>query len=278
MTGGELRERRTRLELSPDGLAQTLGEHRDAVERWEQITRPLPKSLTRRLEWVLANEERARLRRGSGSEECAWIEQYLRDVDQLAPKEFERRLQEAEQHAKTCPTCRRREAYAATLLPLPLMSLSPSLRILTALTARIQHFPKWARPAASGALVIGGITIVRAIFLLALRRTQPSWALLLTVLAAIAVGAYGGAVGGLAYALVRARFRKWGRIGDYLTGLACMYAYLLAFGIPLAVFTREEMLRQPVGWLIMAIVGTVFGLVIGHSWFRDESPRDTRGA
>jgi hypothetical protein len=76
------------------------------------------------------------------------------------------------------------------------------------------------------------------------------------------------------YALVRKRFRKFGRLGDYLTGLACMYAYLLAFGIPLAVFTREEMLRDPVGWLIMAVLGTVFGLAIGHSWFeRSTIPR-----
>jgi hypothetical protein len=80
------------------------------------------------------------------------------------------------------------------------------------------------------------------------------------------------------YALVRKRFRKFGRVGDYLTGLACMYAYLLAFGIPLAVFTREKMLRDPVGWLIMAVLGTVFGLAIGHSWFREEHYSETQAA
>ncbi|HVH11376.1 MAG TPA: hypothetical protein VM736_16390 [Gemmatimonadales bacterium] len=221
---------------------------------------------------MLANEERARLMQQSGIEECSWMT-HLPALDRLKPEELERRLREVEAHAKACPTCQRREAYAVTLPPLPPLPLGFTLRVLAGLTDGIRHLPKWARPAAVGALVIGGITLIRTVFLVVLRRVPPSTALLLTVGGAIAVGAYGGAVGGLAYALVRERVRRLGRVGDYLTGLTCAYAYFLAFGIPLALFTREEMFRQPVGWVIWVFVATALGLVIGHSWFGNEANR-----
>ena len=278
MTGTELQQRRMSLDLSVDGLAEVLAEHRDVVEQWEQITKELPRSLSRRLDWVLALEERSRLMQASGIQECSWTEEYLKNVDQLAPDQMERRLAEAEKHSETCAVCQRRKAYAATLPPLPPAPLSPSLRLFIAIADEIQRLPKWARPAAAGAVLIGGLTLVRAVFVVASRRSPVSLTLVLTVLAAIGVGAYGGAVGGLAYVLVRDRFRKFGRVGDYLTGLTCVYAYLLAFGIPLAVFTREEMFREPVGWIIMVIIGAIFGLIIGHSWFREEPHRGTRGA
>ena len=278
MTGTELQQRRVSLDLSVDRLAEMLDEHRDVVQQWEQITKELPRSLSRRLDWVLALEERTRLMQASGIEECSWTEEYLKNVDQLTPDQMERRLAEAEKHSETCAVCQRRKAYADTLPPLPPAPLSPSFRVLIAITDRIQRLPKWVRPAAAGALLIGGLTLVRAVFVVVFRRSPISPSLLLTILAAIGVGAYGGAVGGLAYTLVRDRFRKFGRVGDYLTGLTCVYAYLLAFGIPLAVFTREEMFREPVGWIIMIIIGAVFGLIIGHSWFREEPQHGARGA
>jgi transcriptional regulator with XRE-family HTH domain len=278
MTGTELQQRRTTLGLSIENLAEALGEHRDAVDQWERITGTLPRALTRRLEWVLANEERARLMKASGIEECSWIEQHLRDLERATSGELERRFREAEQHTKTCRTCQRREAFAATLPPLPPVPMSLSMRVLAGLADRLEQVPRWARPAAVGAVLIGALTILRALFLVAFQRATLSLDLLLMVIGAIAVGAYGGAVGGLAYGLVRDRFRSLGRAGDYLTGVACAYAYLLAFGIPLAVFTSEKMFRQPAGWIAMAVLGTVFGLIIGHTWFREQEPGGKRGA
>jgi transcriptional regulator with XRE-family HTH domain len=277
MTGTELQHRRTSLGLSIEKLADALDEHRDTVARWEQVTGTLPRALARCLDWALANEERARLMQASGIEECSWIERHLADLDRASSDELERRLHEAEQHAKTCPTCQRREAFAATLPPLPPIPLTPPMQVLTWLADRLDHLPRWARPAAVGAILIGALTILRALLLVAFQRTPVSLSLLLTILGAIGLGAYGGAVGGFAYGLVRARFRRFGRLGDYLTGLVCAYAYLLAFGIPLALFTGEEMFRDPVGWVIMVILGAVFGVVIGHLWFRETGPRVERG-
>ena len=195
----------------------------------------------------------------------------MRDVEKLTKTaELERLLSEADTHAKTCAICQRREAFAKTLPPLPAPPMSLWVRTLVVVFGGIERLPKWARPAAVGALAIGTLTIVRALFVVVFQRAPVTPQLFVTIAAAIGIGAYGGAVGGLAYSLVRERFRRFGRAGDYLTGIVCAYAYLLAFGIPIAIFTREEILTDPVGWLIFVVIGTVFGLIIGHSWFRED--------
>lgn len=141
MTGIELQRRRVSLELSTDRLAEALGEPRDAVERWEQMPKELPRSLSRRLEWVLANEEHERLMSASEIDECSWVEERLKDLEHLPAKEVAARLREVNEHSRTCAVCQRRQAFAATLPPLPPMPMSRELRLLTTIVQWFQHLP-----------------------------------------------------------------------------------------------------------------------------------------
>ena len=277
MTGIELRQRRTELGLSVNDLSQMVSAPAGAIERCEELGAPLPKTLSRRIDWILANEERRQVMKANGIDECPWLERYQQGMAGAGVKDMEDRLRELQTHVKACPLCQRRQAFASTLPPLPPPPLSPLVRILFAIVEQVQRLPKWARPAAVGALLIGGVTVLRAVFLVTLQGVPLSASLLMTILVAMAIGAYGGAVGGLAYGFVRDKCRKFGRIGDYLTGIVCMYAYLIAFVIPLSLFTEEEMFRTTSGWVIMAIVGTVFGLLIGHTWFRETTTPTTPG-
>lgn len=43
-------------------------------------------------------------------------------------------------------------------------------------------------------------------------------------------------------------------------------AYLLDFFVPMALFSGD-----PVMWIIAAVVGPCFGLMIWHSWFRSDA-------
>jgi len=87
---------------------------------------------------------------------------------------------------------------------------------------------------------------------------------LLQIPAAIFVGAYMGAVGGVVYAVfhppLRRALRGWGSL---LTGLLCAYGYMLAFGVPAALFSHDPetngMVADPIFWG----VATVFGLFVG---------------
>jgi hypothetical protein len=123
-----------------------------------------------------------------------------------------------------------------------------------------------------GAFLIGAWTLLKAVFILAFSPRSFSLQTALAILAAIVVGVYGGAIGGLTYAAVRPRVRHLGHPGDYLTGLTCASSCLLAFGVPLALFTSQAMFREPLGWLVMFVMATTAGLLIGRSWFKTDAP------
>lgn len=271
MTGYELAERRSQLGLSVETLAADLNKHVDEVRRWETITGNLPRRLAGELDWHLANRAQEQAMERSGLPPCPWAEAKAKEIDPKKLESVERVADELEAHHKTCDLCQRRAAFAATLPPLPRPPMSASVGAIVTISEAIGRLPKWLRPAATGAVLIGGFTLVRASIILLVSRGANSVQALLAVVMAIAAGAYGGAVGGFAYALVKEPAGRLGRVGPYVIGLVCMYAYLLAFGIPLAVFTKDDTFRTPSDWLIGAIIGTVFGLFIGHSWFRQKT-------
>jgi len=122
-----------------------------------------------------------------------------------------------------------------------------------------------------GAMIVGAWTLLRAVFLIGAGSAPLNRGTVLTVLGAIGVGAYGGVVGGVAYRLARGPSRRLGRAGDYVTGVVVLYAYLAAFGIPAALFTSDDTFRSPAGWIAFLVIGTLLGLVIGHSWFRTRT-------
>jgi hypothetical protein len=274
VTGTELRIRRERLGLSHAQVSDLVGDHPEELRGYETIAGQLPRALRRRLEWALANAERAQFLRENGVEDCVWVEEQLRGLDFGNRRAVDERVAAINAHAQDCPVCLRRHAVLITLPPLPPPPLSPAAGLLTEVAARVSALPRWVRPAAVGALLMGTVAVIRAIATLFLRGGAPSPRLLLVVLGSIGLGAYGGLVGGVAYALVREPSRRWGRLGDYATGLVCAYAFLLAFGIPAALSSAENTFRTPGAWAVLGAMGTLFGLVIGHHWFRS----DTSGA
>lgn len=271
MTGYELAERRSQLGLSVETLAADLNKHVDEVRQWETITGNLPRRLALELDWHLANRAQEQAMERSGLPPCPWAEAKAKEIDPKKLESIKRVAGELEAHHKTCDLCQRRAAFAATLPPLPRPPMSASVSAIVTISEAIRRLPKWLRPAATGAVLIGGFTLVRAFFVLLVSRGANMGQTLLMVLAAVGVGAYGGAVGGLAYALVKKPAARLGKIGPYVIGLVCMYAYLLAFAIPLNLFTNDDTFRTPSDWLIGAIIGTAFGLFIGHSWFREKT-------
>lgn len=267
MTGPELNRRLTELGLNVEKLAAFMGKHPDEVRGWTTIEGNIPGGLARELEWILAVHARGQAMERSGLPVCDWMEAHAEETGGDAAA-IERRLAEADAHVRTCEVCRAREAFAATLPPLPPMPLPLHVGVIAKITELVQRLPRWARPAATGAIIIGAMTLFRALLSVVLRPSSVTPQLLLIILGAIAVGAYGGLVGGVAYALVRGPTRRFGRLGDYFTGVACAYAYLAAFGVPAALFTNEEMFRSADGWVILLVVGTLFGILVGHTWFK----------
>jgi len=277
MTGTDLARRRAGLGLTHDQVGAWLGEHADQIKAWETISGPLPGSLAKRLDWALANESRERELAAAGHPVCPEAQRILATPIERGADSQLARYKVAQAHATTCPHCQARMAAINTLPPLPPLPLPPWMTVLGKFNTHVQRLPAALRPAVWGASLMGAWTLARALFGLLLSPRSFSPRMAMTVLAAIGLGAYGGAVGGVAYTIVRPRVRQFGRPGDYLTGLACAYAFLLAFGLPLALFTDDRTLRDPFGWGMFFIIATIAGLFIGRSWFKADSSEPESG-
>jgi hypothetical protein len=269
LTGPDLLRRRTELGISVDELAELLNEHVDQVRGYEQTSGKLPAGLTRRLEYWLAWRDREKRLEAAGLPACAEVEGILEGLATAKGKALERVTKSADEHLLSCERCKARQALAETLPPLPPAPMPASARFFLALNAQIQRLPAMLRPAAWGAVMIGGMTLVRAGFYFLFHPARPLQAIG-AVCAAIGVGAYGGAVGGVAYGVTRPRTLRFGRLGDYLTGIACAFAYLFAFAIPINLFTDDDMFRGTTSWLIFVVLALVFGAILGHSMFKSE--------
>lgn len=266
MTGTEMGQRRVALGLSLEDVAGYVGEHPEDLERYETIAGELPRGLGQRAEFALAAADRRQQVEAEGLI-CSEVRALERDAPRLEAREIRARLVRLRAHEKTCDVCRRRAAFEAALPPLPARPLPAHLRLLRGIARGVAKLPHWARPAAVGALLVGVLALARGALAL-LGGAEPTWSLIVIVFEGLGIGAYGGMVGGAAYALVRTPTRPLGRVGDYLTGVACVYAYLIAFGVPALLFHWDDAtFESPVFWLLVLIAGAVVGLVIGDRWF-----------
>lgn len=87
---------------------------------------------------------------------------------------------------------------------------------------------------------------------------------------AVLAAATAGAVGGLAYSLTRPFLTRLATAGDYLTGVVCVGAYLGALCALAPIAFGESITKQRSDLVILGVISLVFGLLMGHRWFRDQ--------
>ncbi|MFT3767280.1 MAG: hypothetical protein QM820_17415 [Minicystis sp.] len=148
-------------------------------------------------------------------------------------------------------------------------------RVMLWLGRHIGRLPPRLQSVAWGVVASLFLLVVRTALGLLADPDWRSWSRLRLLPLAVILTAYGGAVAGLVHSLVRGPLRRLGSTGDYLTGIAVAGGYLLSFAIPVALLGWWPALRLPGSWGILLVVTVLFGLVLGHFWFREqEGPRD----
>jgi hypothetical protein len=266
MTSQEFAAARTALGQTVEATSADFNVTPAVVQAWESGALAIPRRIADQLaRRAMVHERRAALD-ASGLPVCPWVTEHHAAAKTGDARAQLRYVNEATKHVAQCPVCQAREKFISANFPsLPAPPASGTVRALSAVIQRVRRMPAWARPAAYGGLVVGGLVFVRAA-LIALAG-GPSWRLAEVVGLAILAGVYIGGVGGIVYALVRPRLLRYGRTGDYLTGIACVYGYLLA-AVPIGLFGSPSDWRDPVLWVVVASVGAGFGVLIGHMWFR----------
>jgi hypothetical protein len=135
--------------------------------------------------------------------------------------------------------------------------------------ALIGRIPVWALPAVLGAIALGGLVVLRSLFLIPRLISEPAQigGVLVGVLLAALTAAVAGAAGGAVYSLLRPTLAKLGRPGDYLTGVLCVFAYTLALALITPYTFGERVIENKSEWVVLALLSTFFGLLIGHMGF-----------
>jgi hypothetical protein len=275
LTGPDIVRRRDAIGLSLDDFAFRLHEHPEQVRAWEGIRSPIPRSLARRLDWVLALAEREAAIRAAGIPPCPVVQELTSTpMPKRTPETLSALAAKLHTHAATCPVCQQRQAVWDAQPPLPPPPLPPFMALLASIHAHAEGLPSYLRPAIWGALGFGALTLFRAAILLGATRGAGLPQAAMAVGLGVAIGAYGGAAWGLAYHFARPAFTRYGRTGDYLTGVAVAAAIGVAVSAPLAAFKVDPLFRKPVWWVILAIAALVIGLVLGHRVFRTRTTPD----
>ena len=93
--------------------------------------------------------------------------------------------------------------------------------------------------------------------------------LLAGAIVAVLAAAGAGAAGGLAYSATRPILRRLGRPGDYLSGIVCVSSYMGAVALVAPIAFGESPIEDRTDLLVFAVVSVGFGLLVGHSWFKE---------
>lgn len=126
------------------------------------------------------------------------------------------------------------------------------------------RLPRWAVPAVTGAILIGGIVSLRLVFVLLAEPDRAGDALVV-----VAVAAAGGAGGGLVYSFLGRPLLRTPRVGPYLTGIVTVAGYLapIAVLMPYVDPGAPNLFGDSVGRFVLGFCVLFFGIFLGRSWF-----------
>ena len=250
--------------MSRAELATALAVTEERIELWEGTGR-LPSLDSRRLEWAMACEQRERELAAAGHPSCPVADDI---VESSKAEGFEKQMQLAREHSTDCDHCQARIAYIRTLPPLPDFPLPGWMGAVHRLAVWTGTLPAFLRPAVWGAVGFGAMTLFKAVLMTAIApRTMglKAWGM---ALAAVGLGAYMGAVGGLAWSAIKPIALKLGRPGDFLAAAVAVNACLLSVLLPIRLFKMDDVPHTGVFVVTLLAMGTVVGLFLGRSTLR----------
>lgn len=79
-----------------------------------------------------------------------------------------------------------------------------------------------------------------------------------------------GCAAGVAYVVLGRPARRLPVVGPYVTGVITIAAYMGAFVVVAPFISSEPLIESRSDVIIYAVITVFFGLLAGHSWFRDK--------
>jgi hypothetical protein len=269
MTAEDLSRARALLGLSPGELAAEIGLTEPVVRAWEDGSLRIPQHYAIQIVWRAAVAERQAALASSGLPECTWVTRWMDAAPPRGAAAQREHLDALRRHAALCPHCTARARFVEqNFPPMPDLPVPPTVRALRTAGTALKRLPGWLRATVVGGVVIGAVTVLRVAGMVVGGQAPSLLDAVLLIARSIAEGAFLGAVAGITYAIVRDPLRQIGRAGDYIAGILCVWAYLLASVIPMQLFTGRPAFATPDEAGALALGGVFIGAIVGHFWFR----------
>lgn len=167
MNGSEARAVRLALGLTEDQLAASMRTTPAVVAAWESDRIKVPRSIATDLAWQAAHLERMAALETSGLPTCGWVAAFEAEPIPAKTKLHAAHFERLIEHAKTCETCRARDAFIKDRFPpMPPMPRHGLVALIGPIADRIQQLPPAARPAATGAALFMAYSLFRIVFTL----------------------------------------------------------------------------------------------------------------
>jgi hypothetical protein len=216
-------------------------------------------------EFDAAVAERLQALETSGLPVCAWVLAWEAMPRPAAMRDSMRHDLALMEHTRACTTCDARVQWAeARFGPWPQLRLSPLQRLATLAATAVMKLPAWALPPIVGALAATGFILIRIAFFALTRGLSAG--LLRSAGEAVLVAAWVGAAAGFGYSAAREPLRRFGRLGDYGAGIACVAAAILSYAVPSALLVPDSAFRTGFGWTAAAAGSVVLGAILGHNF------------
>jgi hypothetical protein len=274
MTAEDLTRARAVLGLSPGELAAEIGLTEPVVRAWEDGSLRIPQQYAIQIVWRAAVAERQAALASSGLPECTWVTRWMDSAPPPGAGAQREHLDALRRHAAVCPHCTARARFVEqNFPPMPDLPIPPAVRALRTAGTALKRLPVWLRATVVGAIALGAFTVIRVAGLAVAGEGPSPLNALGLIIGAVILGAYQGAVAGITYAIVRDPLRRIGRLGDYLAGVLCVWAYLFASVLPLQLLPERPEFAHPDRAPALALGGAIVGVIIGHLWFRRRGTR-----
>lgn len=258
-----LREREA-VGVTLEALAEYAEVEASELAEWER-SGGVPRAYRAQVKWALWAARRDVLLENSELSECEWIQKQEDDVSDTDPKIIA-------EHLNTCEICVARSKYVEEHVgPMPAMGSG----VLMWTLAHVDRFSGWKRSAVAGALLLLAMAGIGVVILLGIGLVNLDLGYILQAFGLFIVLVVGGAAGGITYHAA-SPLRQRGGLGYYGASILTVYGYLLGVLGMITLATTVvgweaidpelgAMLTDPVGWVVAAILGVFFGVVLGRA-------------
>lgn len=281
MNSREFKARAETLRAEGVDVEDWLGGDAATIARWEQGLEPVPRVRARQIRWLRKYQENRNRMAAAAQVECSWKTKHDDQFKNAAPgrptivtqEEANKFLDERAAHRLECQVCAANERWEQQNLlnigPFPVPGFWGSV------LGVMGRVPAPLIPAALGAAVLGGIVAVRfvivaAVLLFRFPGLSESALALGAGILTVAAAAAGGASGGLVIPVTRPMLRRLGAVGDYVTGILIMEAYMWSLAVLMPVVVGAPMLEDVGDWKFFAGFAAVFGLFGAFVYRRNE--------